>query len=146
MTVRESVQELYSIACKNNITVDKFPFSKVEAMSLMDLDGQCFIGLNPATIRSDADERNKLAHELGHCLTGAFYNQYSSFDCRQRHENTARKWEIAYLLPFSALEEAVASGYTEAWQLSELFSVPEALIRDAVCWYNHGNLAADVYL
>ena len=146
MTVRESVQELYSIACKNNITVDKFPFSKVEAMSLMDLDGQCFIGLNPATIRSDADERNKLAHELGHCLTGAFYNQYSSFDCRQRHENTARKWEIAYLIPVSALEDAVASGYTEAWQLSELFSVPEALIHEAVCWYNHGNLAADVYL
>ena len=134
MTVRESVQELYSIACNNNITVDKFPFTKVEAMSLMDLDGQCFIGLNPATIRSDADERNKLAHELGHCLTGAFYNQYSSFDCRQRHENTARKWEIAYLLPATA------------WQLSELFSVPEALIREAVCWYNHGNLAADVYL
>ena len=36
----------------------------------------------------------KLAHELGHCCTGSFYNQWATADCRRRHENVADKWAI----------------------------------------------------
>lgn len=140
-----SVQQLYRIAEKQNITVDQFTLHSREALSVMDPEGNCFIAIDPAQIRDEADHRSKIAHELGHCITGAFYNRYSNYDCRQRHENRADKWAIKKLIPVDALDNAIASGHTELWQLADHFGVTEPLMRRAVCYYVHGNLAADLY-
>lgn len=111
----------------------------------MDEDGFCFIAIDPSKIRSEADERSKFAHELGHCVTGSFYNQYSKFDCRQRHENRADKWAISQLITVDDLDEAVADGYCEIWELAERFGVTENVIKKAVCYYVHGNVATELY-
>ena len=103
----KSLEELYRIAQQQNITVDLFPLEKREALSLMDLTGECYIAIDPGKIRSEADERTKLSHELGHCITGAFYNAYSNFDCRQKHENRADKWAVLDLISADALDDAV---------------------------------------
>lgn len=141
----KSLQELYRIAQQNKVVVDDFRLRKREALSVMDSDGACFIAIDTAQIKSESDERNKLAHELGHCLTGSFYNEYSRFDCRQRYENTADKWAISQIIPVEELDEAIASGYTELWELAERFDVPEEFIRKAVCLYVYGNVATDMY-
>lgn len=140
-----TLQGLYRIAEKQNIVLDRFPLKKREALALMDECGNCFIAMDPRRILSETDERNKLAHEIGHCCTGAFYNQYSSFDCRQRHENTADKWAIVQLIPVEALDNAIADGLTELWELAEFFGVTEDFMRKAVCYYVHGNVAAELY-
>lgn len=141
----KSLEEFYRIAEEQNIAVDRFKLSSREALSLMDLDGQCFIALDPSKIQSEADERAKLAHELGHCVTGSFYNRYSNFDCRQRHENRADKWAIRQLITPEELDQAVASGYTEVWDLADYFGVTEQFVKKAICLYTHGNVAEELY-
>lgn len=141
----KSLQELYHIAREKNIVVDHLALSKREALSVMDLDGECFVAIDPGKIHGETDERCKLSHELGHCLTGAFYNQYSNFDCRQKHENRADKWAVKQLIPVEELDEAIAAGHTEIWDLADHFGVPEEFIRKAVCYYVHGNLATELY-
>lgn len=141
----KTLQEFYHIANQENIVVDHFALSKREALSIMDLDGDCFIAIDPQRISSETDERNKLAHELGHCITGSFYNQYSDYDCRQFHENRADKWAIQNLIPVEDLDDAVASGCTNIWELAECFGVTEDFIRKTVCYYVHGNVAAELY-
>jgi len=140
-----ALQEFYRIAEQQNISVDLFALRSREALSLMDEEGRCFIALDPASVRDETDERAKLAHELGHCMTGAFYNRYSDFDCRQRHENKADKWAICAVVTEDELDEAVAEGCVTLWELAEHFGVPEELMKKAVCWYTYGNLAADLY-
>lgn len=141
----KTLQEFYHIANQENIVVDHFALSKREALSIMDLDGECFIAIDPHRLSGETDERNKLAHELGHCVTGSFYNQYSDYDCRQFHENRADKWAIQKLIPVEELDDAVADGYTEIWDLAERFGVTEDFIRKTVCYYVHGNMAAELY-
>lgn len=141
----KSLQEFYQIATQQNITVDHFTLSRREALSIMDEDGECFIAIDPHRIRSEYDERNKLAHELGHCCTGAFYNEYSNFDVRQRHENRADKWAIRELIPVEELNTAIADGCCEIRDLAERFGVTEEFIKKAICLYTHGNLATDLY-
>ena len=140
-----SLQEFYHIAQQNNIVVDHFRLRKREALSVMDSDGTCFVAIDPLRISNEADERNKLAHELGHCITGSFYNKYAKFDCRRRHENAADKWAIQQLISVEDLDEAIADGCTEFWELAERFGVTEEFIRKAVCWYVYGNLATELY-
>ena len=139
------LQEIYRTADQENIVVDRFSLSSREALSIMSEDGNCYIAIDPSKIEGESDERTKLSHEVGHCITGAFYNQYSKFDCRQRHENRADKWAIQYLIPVDDLDEAVAEGYTEMWELADHFGVTEEFMRKAVCYYVHGNLADNLY-
>ncbi len=140
-----ALQEFYRLAEQQNITVDLFPLQSRAALSLMDSDGQCHIALDPAGISCEAEERVRLAHELGHCMTGAFYNRYSDFDCRQRHENKADKWAVAAIVTEDELDEAVAEGCESLFDLAERFGVTEELMKKAVCWYTYGNLAAELY-
>lgn len=141
----KTLQQIYHFADQENIVVDRFALSSREALSLMDEDGTCFIAIDPTKIQSEADERTKLSHELGHCMKGAFYNAYSNFDCRQKHENRADKWAVRDLISADALDDAVAAGHTEIWDLAEFFGVTEPFMRKAVCYYVHGNLAAELY-
>lgn len=141
----KTLQEFYHIAQQENIVVDHFALSKREALSIMDPDGECFVALDPNRISSETDERNKLAHELGHCITGAFYNEYSNYDCRQYHENRADKWAIRELIPVEELDDAVAKGRTEIWELAEHFGVSEEFVKKTVCYYVHGNVATELY-
>ncbi|MBE6976248.1 MAG: ImmA/IrrE family metallo-endopeptidase [Ruminococcaceae bacterium] len=141
----KTLQEIYHIAEQENITVDHFALFNREALSISDADGSCYIALDSDKLQNETDERSKLAHELGHCITGAFYNQYSNYDCRQKHENKADKWAIKQLIPLNELDEAVAAGHTEIWELAEHFGVTEDLARKAICYYVYGNLATKLY-
>ena len=114
-------------------------------MSLALEDGGCVIGMDDSVRDGAIQERVHLGHELGHCATGSFYNIYAPLDCRQRHENRADKWAILNLIPVDDLDEAVAEGCTEVWELAERFQVTEEFVKKAVCYYVHGNLAAELY-
>ena len=43
------------------------------------------------------------------------------------------------------LDQAVAEGCTEIWELADRFGVTEDFVRKAGCYYVHGNLATELY-
>lgn len=129
------IEELYEYAESHNIDVDWFLLNKLEAFSLPFEDGTCAIAIDPSKLKSSADEKVKLGHELGHCETGSFYNRYSPYDVVARHERRADKWEIKKLVPKDELDAAVANGRTELWELAEFFGVTEDFIKKAVVFY-----------
>ena len=136
--------DLYAYAERRNIDVDWIPMRRATSLSVP-LGDRYAIALDPWKLGSLAQETVCLAHELGHCETGSFYNQYAALDVRQRHENRADKWAIQHLIPVEELDEAVAEGCEDIPALSEHFCVTEDLMRKAVCWYTHGTLAAELY-
>ena len=136
---------LYDLAEQENIEVIRFPMAINGSMSLMDDSGACYIGMDDAVRDGGIQERVHLIHELGHCVTGSFYNRYAAIDSRQRHENRADKWAVKKLVPVEALDDAIAEGCTEVWELAERFGVTEEFVRKAVCYHVHGNLAAELY-
>ena len=136
---------LYDFAKQQNIEVLQYPMQENGSMSIMTDDGSCFIGIDHCVQDGNAQERVHLSHELGHCITGSFYNMHTAVDCRQRHENKADKWAVNYLIPVEDLDTAVANGCTEIWELAEYFGVTEQFMKKAVCYYVHGNLATELY-
>ena len=139
------LQRLYDFARKQDIGVFRYPLPETGSLSLQAEDGSCCVGLDPEILDGNVQERVHLGHELGHCATGSFYSIHTAVDCRQRHENRADKWAVQILIPVEELDDAIARGCTEVWELAEHFGVTEDFIRKTVCYYVHGNLAAELY-
>lgn len=125
---------LYQIADNNNIDVYSYPLHETRSMCISDDGGYC-IGIDTELLQDTATERVHLSHELGHCITGAFYNRYSPYDIRARHEHTADKWAIKKLIPLHELQTAIRAGYREVWELAEYFSVTDDFMRKAFEYY-----------
>lgn len=139
------IRSLYALAEQQNIPVIPFPMAENGSMSVMSDTGACYIGMDHDVLDGGTRERVHLAHELGHCVTGSFYNRWAAVDSRQRHENRANKWAVRQLIPMEALDDAIARGCTEIWELAETFGVTESFMRKAVSYYVHGNLATELY-
>ena len=139
------LRNLYAFAKQQNIEVMPFSLPENASMSVMLEDGRCFVGMDESVRDGGAQERVHLSHELGHCATGSFYNIHAAIDHRQRHENRADKWAILRLVKEDALDEAVAEGCCEIWNLAERFGVTEQFMKKAVCYYVHGNVATELY-
>lgn len=136
--------DLYRIAAKHDIPVIMLPIPKTGSMCIQTAV-RCYIGMDDALLGRETVRRVHLAHELGHCRTGAFYNIHSAQDIRQKHENRADKWAIKKLVPKDELDKAVSRGITEPWELAEYFDVTEEFMRKALCWYKHGTLDTSQY-
>lgn len=127
---------LYQMAESDNIVVDCFALEKREAMSLTDDEGDCCIAIDPMKLSSTAEEKWKLAHELGHCYTGSFYTRYSLYEIRERLEWKAEKWAIKKLIPKDELYRCYENGITEPWDIADYFNLPEELVREAMFYYS----------
>lgn len=136
---------LYALAERARIPVIPFPLPQTGSVSIQREDLTCCIGLDERVLETETDKRVHLAHELGHCMTGSFYNRWAARPLRRKCENLADKWAIETMISPEALDEAVAMGCTEMWTLAERFGVTEDFMRKAVCWYTHGNLSAELY-
>ena len=140
-----NVLDLYVLAEQQNIEVIETALPHNGSLSIMDDSGNCYIGIDESVMDGDALELVHIGHELGHCVTGSFYTIHAAIDHRQRHENRADKWAISHLIPVDALDEAVADGCCEIWELAERFGVTEQFMKKAVCLYVHGNVATELY-
>ncbi len=127
--------DLYAIAEGNDIPVYWFTLGSVESLSICNPDGSCAIALDPWFLSTETEEKVKLAHELGHCETGSFYNPHATLDLRRKHELRADRWAYKKLVPREELWTAYQRGYREPWEMAEYFNVPEPYMRDVLAYY-----------
>ncbi len=132
----KKIDELGRIANKEDITVMTTNCPECGSMSHMTLDGNCYIGIDRRKM-TEAEKTVYMAHEMGHCMTGSFYNRYSRFDVISRHEYRANKWAIKKLVPEDELIEAFENGIIEIWELAERFDVTEDFMKKACEFYGY---------
>ncbi len=141
----DQLSALYQQAEKEHIPILAYALPQTGSLALQLDNGQCYIGMDYDQMPDPRDQVVHLSHEMGHCLTGAFYNRYAKMDLRQRQEIKADKWAIHRLVPMEELDDAIARGYTEFWELADYFGVTVEFMKKAVCLYTHGNLETDLY-
>ena len=125
-----TLTQLYTIADTNNIPVYHFPLYPLKSMSVPGA-----IGIDANQLKSHSEEKEQLAHELGHCIKNAFYTGNSPYELRAQKEYRADKWSIQHLIPFPKLLNALHNGITEIWELAEYFEVSENLIKKSLKLY-----------
>lgn len=126
--------ELYRFADGRNILTIDGKLTKTQSLSLMDGARNCAIVMDSSKIPTSAEETVILAHEVGHCETGAFYDE-NSLELRSRCEYRADKWAIKILIPKENLAKTLESGITQSWELAEHFGVTEEFILKACRLY-----------
>lgn len=122
--------DLYQEAEDNGIEVYTIPLG-VESCAIEE-DGQRFIGLDTHITH----EAEHLAHELGHCLYGGFYNRYSPFDVKEKAERRADKWAFRKLCPLSDLKQAKGN----LWDTAEALGVSVEFLTKAVNFYKEAGV------
>ena len=125
-----TLNNLYDIAEENDISVYDFELNPIKSMSVPGA-----IGMDTKQIEDSREEKARLAHELGHCMRGAFYTGISPLELREQHEYRADKWVIQNLVPFDKLLNALKQGITEIWSLAEYFDITEDYIKKALTLY-----------
>ena len=124
--------DLYGIAERRGHVVVCESLTETPSFSLQ-TNKRCYIAIDQRL--NVQQEREALAHELGHCEYGGFYNRYSKYDIRAKAERRADKWAFAKLVPYGQLMQAVRHGITEVWELAELFDVSCEFMYRAISYY-----------
>lgn len=122
--------QLYDIADQNKIAIYHYPLHPIKSASVPGT-----IGMDADQIKNNIEEKEVLAHELGHCIKYAFYTGHSPLELRAQKECRANKWAAVNLVPFNELMDALNNGVVEIWELAEHFEVSEDTIRQAACFY-----------
>lgn len=130
----QTTESLYHYARSRGHAVYRRPLRHTRAMSVRMPDGRCAIAISklPLSVRL---ERRCLAHELGHCETGAFYTHRAHAAEITRCELRAERWAICFLIPYDELCRQIAAGLQVPQELAEQFEVPEAMVLDAIAYY-----------
>ena len=126
--------ELYRLADENGIEVYFASLPICGSCSIED-DGYMSVGIDPRICDTQATEKERLAHELGHCIYGGFITRHTNPWFRKRTERNAQKWAEHRLVPFDALMAAFRKGVIEVWELAEHFGVGEDFVRNVISTY-----------
>ena len=129
--------DLYQLAENNNIDVMSIDTSAAKRLSLVSECNGYYIGINPFMLETNVDEAMCLAHELGHCITGSFYNRYSVVDDRKRSERRADIFAYNLLINRDELKKQLKSGVRTVWELADYFNVTEPFMNEAVEYYQN---------
>lgn len=126
-------KDLYEYAKNKSIIVEigKIPKNKSFSVRYKKKD---FVVIDTSAMENSADERTHLAHELGHCATGSFYNIESPLLVREKYEQKANRWAICKCVPKKELTQLLKKGY-QPWELAEHFNVTQAFINKACKYY-----------
>lgn len=128
------IADFYQYCKKHNVDVIPYDGCPQAGATVKDA-GYCAVFLDFTKIRSTRLLRGVCAHELGHVATGALHKVDSPYELVERSEYRAARWVTEHYLTQEAFRAAFAEGYTELWQLSEYFDLPEPSIQDALTYW-----------
>lgn len=125
--------DLYEYAEENNIAIEcvDLPINKALSIQIEQAD---YIGIDKNVAADSAEERTLLAHELGHCATGAFYDTNAPKISRSRQERRAIKWALLRYVPKSELLRLIREKYHND-EIADIFGVTEEFLSKAYTYY-----------
>lgn len=130
---------LYKIAEKHNVKIVEMEIhGKIEAFSIS-VGENSIICIDRKKVKDTADEKYKLAHELGHHISKAFYecenDTVYKYKLEYDKERQADEYAISLLIPFDEFENILKTDNKELWQIAEFFDVPQDLVKKAFWVY-----------
>jgi len=128
------LEALYEDVEKAGILYFNTDTTKITAMTLRQ-DNEYAIAINERAYGSNAERLVTLAHEKGHCDTGAVYNLNTPLITRGYCERRANRWAVQNLMPLDELIGAFESGCANVFELAEFFEVTEDFMRFALELY-----------
>ena len=128
------ISDFYDYCTRHNVAVIPFDRCPQPAATIRDQDDYA-VFLDFSKIRSTRLFRGVCYHELGHLATGALHKVDSPYELIARNEHRAKRWCAEHFLTEEAFRQAFAQGYTELWQLSEYFDLPESDIHSALHYW-----------
>ena len=122
-------------SCKNH-WIDVIPYDGCPqpGATVRDRDDYA-VFLDFTKIHSTRLLRGVCIHELGHAATGALHKVDSPYELVERSEHRAARWTAENFLTEDAFRTAFAEGYTELWQLSDYFDLPENCVQAALTYW-----------
>lgn len=129
------LKDLYTLISKENITITSWDIGQFKAATIKQESEYC-IYINRNIINTASEEKCVIAHEIGHCMTGATHVLSSSHDLIEKHEYKANKYAVMKLITRNQLKKAIKKGHTEVWDIAEYFGVTEDFIIKALFIYN----------
>lgn len=125
--------DLYEYAEENNIAIEHVDLPINKALSVQ-IEQAEYIGMDKNVSADSAEERTLLAHELGHCATGAFYDEDTPKIIRSRQEHRAIKWALLRCVPKSELLRLIREKYHND-EIADIFGVTEEFLSEAYTYY-----------
>ena len=129
--MRES--DLEDLAEKHGHTIHSVSLSEAPAFSVEDSLSRCHIAISDQA--TGPTRAVLLAHELGHCEYGGFYNYHSLFSIRSKCEAKADRWAYIHMLPISDIQDAIHEGCENIYDLSERCGVTPEFAAKAIRFY-----------
>lgn len=128
------IYDFYGYCKEKNVDVIPYDGCPQPGATVRD-GGEYAVFLDFTKIRSTRLLRGVCLHELGHVATGALHKVDSPYELVERSEYRANRWATETYLSEKAFREAFEAGYTELWELSEYFDLPEKCVADALTYW-----------
>ena len=128
------LSDFYNYCKENRILVIPYRGCPAPGATLYDR-GKYAIFLDFSQIPTTRVLRGVCCHELGHAATGALHKLDSPFELVERSEYRAARWVAENYLTAEMFQAAFRAGYTELWQLSEYFDLPEDCVASALTYW-----------
>ena len=123
-----TLDQLYARAAHDGIEIDDVRMRELRAVSFP----EGWIAIDSTKYESLTDFKCDLAHEIGHCETGSFYNIYSPYDLKEKCERKANRRAVEILMPINDVRQALHRGIVEPWALAEYFDVTQQFAQMAL--------------
>ncbi|MCL2475451.1 MAG: ImmA/IrrE family metallo-endopeptidase [Chloroflexi bacterium] len=128
-----NVAELIERAQRLGIEIDYCPMRDKDSIAILYPCGSLCIN---CLITDEQWQKEILAHEIGHWVTGGFYTDTYDKTYKAKCEYRAMRKAVDLLVPYQDYKKALRSGVVELWELAEYFDVPEDVIKQAVSCYS----------
>ena len=133
-----TLDQLYETAANLGIEIDNVQMRELRAMSFP----EGWIAIDRRKYRSEAEYKCELAHEIGHCKTGAFYNLKTTTRKKELCERHANRFAAELLVPLSELRKAMHRGVLFNRILASMFDVTLEFINMVLELFEQELLAA----
>ena len=116
---------------KNGAELCYIPLNGLKAVTIH-TDRKTAVYIDTDDFRGVCELQSACAHECGHVATASYYRPGDDPLTVLRQEYKADKYAAHRFLPVRKIKKAIADGYVELWQMSELFGFDERFIRRTI--------------